>query len=135
MGKIHRLGITRKIAAAAEDVAGPSPAVRTPDLETKAVSDVGTTAASAEAPAPAPEPPPSPPEAPAAEPEAFEGHPVMQLKERSCRWPIGDPQRSDFRFCCAERLGSYPYCAEHAEISYMPQDRQSRRAPARNKAA
>lgn len=135
MGKVHRLGITRKIAAAAEDGAAPSPGLRDTDQEPATMSDEGQAAATPEAVPPVEETPPSPPPPPDPEPETVSGHPVMQLKERSCRWPIGDPQKPDFRFCCAERLGSYPYCAEHAEISYLAPERQTRRVPARNKAA
>ena len=135
MGKIHRLGLTRKNAAASGEAA-PNPV----SVKSDAVAAVAAhepQAAPCEPPPPIQEAPPSPPPTPepAVEPDALAGHPVMQLKERSCRWPIGDPQKPDFRFCCAERLGSFPYCAEHAEISYMAPDRQSRRAPARDKAA
>ncbi len=136
MGKIHRLGITRKIVAAADGETGSQTKAREPQPEA-ALPEPAPAVPAAEAAPPALATPPSPPEVPepAAEPEPFAGHPVMQLKERSCRWPIGDPQKPGFRFCCAERLGSFPYCAEHAEISYMPSDRQSRRAPPRDKAA
>lgn len=134
MGKIHRLGITRKIVAAVDGEAAPRPKGSKPvAAETRPAA-----ASTVETPVPqAQEVAPSPAQAaePTAEPDAIAGHPVMQLKERSCRWPIGDPQRPGFRFCCAERLGSFPYCAEHAEISYMPSDRQARRTTARDKAA
>lgn len=131
MGKIHRLGITRKIAAA-DGEATPS-TDRKPGGEAEAVPDAPASLTVSEAAPSIPAAPPSPPEAP--EPDAIDGHPVMRLKESSCRWPLGDPQKPDFRFCCADRLGAYPYCAEHAAMSYLPPERQSRRVPAPAKAA
>src|SRR5262245_10883357 len=26
---------------------------------------------------------------------------ILALTDSNCRWPIGDPQRADFRYCCA----------------------------------
>jgi hypothetical protein len=36
-----------------------------------------------------------------------------QLEPHHCRWPIGDPRQSDFRFCGCKRLTGKPYCEEH----------------------
>lgn len=36
-----------------------------------------------------------------------------QLKQHHCRWPIGDPRQSDFRFCGCSRVAGKPYCVEH----------------------
>lgn len=137
MGKIHRLGITRKIVAG-EGEGAPRPGARRPRETASGVQSGPDVAQSVEQP-PVQVAPPSPPEVP--EPvvahDAFADHPVMQLKERSCKWPIGDPQRKGFHFCCAERLGSFPYCEEHARISYQVPDRSPRRPaiPGRAKAA
>jgi len=40
---------------------------------------------------------------------------MQELKEHHCRWPIGDPKHSDFRFCGMPRLKgrNTPYCQEH----------------------
>lgn len=38
---------------------------------------------------------------------------LLQLKFNSCRWPLGDPRLSDFRFCGKTRQVSCPYCPEH----------------------
>lgn len=42
---------------------------------------------------------------------------VLQLKPQSCRWPIGHPKDSDFRFCGALRLPQRSYCAEHDSLA------------------
>jgi GcrA cell cycle regulator len=54
---------------------------------------------------------------------------IMELRESMCRWPIGDPTRSEFRFCGAKKLpGQGPYCSCHAGIAYHgPSDRRRER--------
>lgn len=46
--------------------------------------------------------------------------PILALRQNSCRYPIGDPQRDGFRFCCAEAAPGTSYCPHHAAIAYMP---------------
>ncbi|MEI8146969.1 MAG: GcrA family cell cycle regulator [Alphaproteobacteria bacterium] len=55
---------------------------------------------------------------------------IMELKEYSCRWPVGDPGKDDFRFCGSRSDGSRPYCAYHCRIAYQPvlDRRRDRRA-------
>lgn len=46
---------------------------------------------------------------------------IMELREGMCRWPMGDPSSSEFRFCGSRTAGvSGPYCAHHAMIAYQP---------------
>jgi GcrA cell cycle regulator len=43
---------------------------------------------------------------------------LVELRERSCRWPMGHPSSEDFRFCGADRgENPAPYCRRHAEIA------------------
>ncbi len=42
----------------------------------------------------------------------------LDLNERMCRWPIGHPGDSDFRFCGAQRVAGRPYCPEHCALAY-----------------
>jgi len=42
-----------------------------------------------------------------------------QLKERMCRWPVGDPQEEDFKFCGCESTPGMPYCDGHAKMAYQ----------------
>jgi GcrA cell cycle regulator len=44
--------------------------------------------------------------------------PVLRLRALDCRWPIGNPGRVGFRFCCKIRIGSNPYCPEHERVAY-----------------
>lgn len=38
---------------------------------------------------------------------------LLQLTERTCKWPVGDPGTSGFFFCGAEKIEGRPYCFEH----------------------
>lgn len=149
MGKIHRLGITRKTAEARGEepvvVASPqSPPAEAPVVEpapeaSAAAPAAAPSAAPAAAPsadavsadpevAPSPQPSADVPEAKTdAAGDAFSDHPIMQLKESSCRWPIGDPMAAGFRFCCRQKAGPLPYCSEHAQMSYLPAESRTRR--------
>jgi GcrA cell cycle regulator len=64
----------------------------------------------------------------------FEPVSIVELRESMCRWPIGDPAQSEFRFCGAKkRPGEGPYCACHAGIAYQTQHdrRRERRSQGR----
>jgi GcrA cell cycle regulator len=45
---------------------------------------------------------------------------IMELRESMCRWSMGDPTKSDFRFCGARCTPGIPYCTHHARIAYQP---------------
>jgi len=52
---------------------------------------------------------------------------IVDLKEAMCRWPLGDPTSSDFRYC-GSPAASGPYCAHHGRLAYQPvQDRRRER--------
>lgn len=48
------------------------------------------------------------------------GATILDLTERMCRWPIGDPRDASFRFCGRTRDTGMPYCTEHAAKAYQP---------------
>ena len=50
---------------------------------------------------------------------------VHSLDAQTCRWPVGDPLRSDFRFCGCRASASGPYCAPHAALAFSRSDRRS----------
>jgi GcrA cell cycle regulator len=53
---------------------------------------------------------------------------IMELKEAMCRWPLGDPATSEFRYCGAKSPVGTPYCSHHSRIAYQPaQDRRRER--------
>jgi GcrA cell cycle regulator len=43
---------------------------------------------------------------------------LLELNERECKWPIGDPREPGFAFCAGERLAGFPYCAGHARAAF-----------------
>ena len=46
---------------------------------------------------------------------------IMDLRESSCRWPMGDPTHAEFRFCGARNgVGSTPYCLAHSRMAFQP---------------
>ena len=56
---------------------------------------------------------------------------LLQLTEKTCRWPIGDPGSAEFFFCGGETANDLPYCAYHSRVAYQPHERP----PARQTAA
>jgi GcrA cell cycle regulator len=44
---------------------------------------------------------------------------LIDLKERMCRWPLGDPQDPDFKFCGCNTVPGMPYCPDHARMAYQ----------------
>ena len=45
---------------------------------------------------------------------------IQTLSETCCRWPIGDPQLSDFHFCGKKKVAGLPYCEVHARRAFQP---------------
>jgi len=146
IGKVHRLGLSNRTTtgAAAAPVAAapaapkaeakPKPAPK-PEPKEK-VEEV------AEAPAPKPNLParakiipagqPLPPQPSANEisPEALakvseiekksKKIGLMDLTERTCKWPVGDPATDDFWFCGLPVQQGKPYCEAHVGVAFQP---------------
>ena len=45
---------------------------------------------------------------------------LLAVTERMCKWPFGDPKKTDFHFCGRAIDVSMTYCAEHRAIAYTP---------------
>jgi len=58
-------------------------------------------------------------EQPRAAPLVEGGATILNLTERMCRWPIGDPRDPGFRFCGSLALPGLPYCSDHAAVAYQ----------------
>jgi len=53
---------------------------------------------------------------------------LLDLKEHHCRFPLGDPRNSDFRFCGQNRIDTGPYCQEHSQLAFrVPEPRLRRK--------
>lgn len=48
-----------------------------------------------------------------------DGVSLVDLKERMCRWPIGDPKEDGFKFCGGPSEEGIPYCHHHARVAYQ----------------
>lgn len=49
---------------------------------------------------------------------------LLDLREKMCRWPHGDPKKEGFRFCGCSSLPGLPYCGEHAALAYQGSTRK-----------
>jgi len=45
---------------------------------------------------------------------------LMELTERTCKWPIGDPATDDFWFCGLSAQPGKPYCEAHVGVAFQP---------------
>ena len=50
--------------------------------------------------------------------------PLLDLRESSCRWPIGDPQDENFYFCGHQKRTGSAYCEHHAKVAFQPAARR-----------
>ena len=105
------------------------------DLATDATGSEKPTVAVAASPArkpiiPAGQPLPPQPSANEISPEALETVrevektakrlTLMELTERTCKWPIGDPATEDFWFCGLPVQQGKPYCEAHVGVAFQP---------------
>lgn len=44
---------------------------------------------------------------------------LLELTERTCKWPVGDPLASDFYFCGSDSEETSPYCKYHSKIAFQ----------------
>lgn len=51
---------------------------------------------------------------------------LVQLSEKTCRWPVGDPMAADFNFCGNECREASPYCAYHSKLAFQPASERKR---------
>jgi GcrA cell cycle regulator len=45
---------------------------------------------------------------------------LMELTERTCKWPVGDPATEDFWFCGLASVPGKPYCEAHVGVAFQP---------------
>lgn len=54
---------------------------------------------------------------------------LLQLTERTCKWPIGDPLEPGFHFCGGAALEGKPYCAPHWQRAHAAPPAPVRQVP------
>jgi GcrA cell cycle regulator len=104
IGKIHRLGLWRRIDPALRAKTRPRRAAVFSQRRTLQVVFAAAGAAST-----------------AAADEAVDTTKrcsLLDLAAGKCRWPISDPGANDFCFCGNEAVGGFSYCVGHARLAY-----------------
>lgn len=141
IGKVHRLGLSNrtttgaKPAAKGKAAAKPAAARAKPAAKAKAAPATPAVPAKPMLPArkviiPAGQPLPPQPSANEISPEALASVRevekkakkigLMDLTERTCKWPIGDPATDEFWFCGLSAQPGKPYCEAHVGVAFQP---------------
>lgn len=150
IGKVHRLGLSNRVgpngrpedpsAEAAEAAAAPPPPAEEPPPEEPAPPPVGEEDEAEEEPEapipfrrqiiPAGQPLPPQPSANEISPEAQAAAlaveqtarrlSLMELTEKTCKWPVGDPATPNFWFCGLPVQQGKPYCEAHVGVAFQP---------------
>lgn len=55
---------------------------------------------------------------------------VLDLSDKTCRFPIGHPDEADFHFCGKPAVKGFPYCAEHCAVAYESRETRAQRSKA-----
>lgn len=143
IGKVHRLGLSNRSGgggtAKAEPKAKPAPkAEAKPKPKAKAADSAPASEPATSRPTPparrqiipAGQPLPPQPSANEISPEALakvsevekksKKIGLMELTERTCKWPVGDPATDDFWFCGLPVQQGKPYCEAHVGVAFQP---------------
>ena len=150
IGKVHRLGLSNRAGGTEEEVEAPQVAAAAPPKPEAVRPEPAAPRAEPPRPAPAQAAPvsnvtplpirkaiipagqPLPPQPSLNEisPEALASVrevekrarklTLMELTERTCKWPIGDPATDDFWFCGLPSIPGKPYCEAHVGVAFQP---------------
>lgn len=146
IGKIHRLGLSNRTGSPAPSKADAKPKVEAkakpapkPEVAAKPVEAKPAPVANVPVPVatpirkqivPAGQPLPPQPSTNEISPEALARQSevekkakkltLMELTERTCKWPVGDPATDDFWFCGLPVQQGKPYCEAHVGVAFQP---------------
>ncbi|MEM7076308.1 MAG: GcrA family cell cycle regulator [Pseudomonadota bacterium] len=144
IGKVHRLGLSNRNGSGGQGDTAPKPKAAkeksAPKSSARAKAEPQSAPekeASGAAPIsrvkqiiPAGQPLPPQPSANEIDPEALakvseiekkaKKLSLMDLTERTCKWPVGDPATSDFWFCGLPVQAGKPYCEAHVGVAFQP---------------
>jgi GcrA cell cycle regulator len=118
IGKVHRLGLSGRAKSPSSASPRPRKTRSSGMLRVSRPAMRGNTALAYEY---EPEPEPELIEIPVEQRKT-----LLQLNERTCRWPIGDPGGADFFFCGGETANELPYCSYHSRVAYQPASERRR---------
>jgi len=141
IGKVHRLGLSNRAGGAStpapEKKAAKAPAAKKPAAKKEPAAKapvkekvIEVTVAPRKPIVPAGQPLPPQPSANEISPERLANVrevektakkiSLMDLTERTCKWPIGDPATDDFWFCGLAVQQGKPYCEAHVSVAFQP---------------
>ena len=147
IGKVHRLGLSNRNGGPPEAAAPrPAPEAETRGPGTGRGDEPVRPAATEAAPETEPDPIPMTPARKAIipagqplppQPSANEISPeaqaaalaveqsarrlsLMELTEKTCKWPVGDPATPNFWFCGLPVQQGKPYCEAHVGVAFQP---------------
>ena len=140
IGKVHRLGLSNRTGAAPAPGKPEQTRIEAADSSAPKEDTMVAEAPQPDRPAPAANPrkqiipagQPLPPQPSANEisPEALASVrevekkskkiSLMELTERTCKWPVGDPATEDFWFCGLPAQQGKPYCEAHVGVAFQP---------------
>ncbi len=142
IGKAHRMGLSGRPSPIKKPAAAPKKEKEAAAPAKKESAREAAPAARKATPAPAAKP------SPMLAREADElkkiekdvvplggGVSLLELTERMCKWPIGDPRDDDFTFCGRGIRVGTPYCPEHAAMAYQSSSRSRQAHHTRNNPA
>ncbi len=147
IGKVHRLGLSNRSSGGSKSDAKPKaeakpkatprtkatkskPSEPKPEPKTEPAVSVKPSTSLRKAIIPAGQPLPPQPSANEISPEALakvnevektaKKLSLMELTERTCKWPVGDPATPDFWFCGLPVKSGKPYCEAHVGVAFQP---------------
>tara|TARA_B100001971_G_C18169183_1_gene526045 strand:- start:339 stop:1007 length:669 start_codon:yes stop_codon:yes gene_type:complete len=128
IGKAHRMGLSGrpspiKKSKTSAKAAAPKAAVKTPKSQIKAKKEKPS---EKEALPKNIKPIPAAPVKKKKEMPTGQGLSILDLTDRICKWPFGDPQDADFHFCGDAVHPGKPYCAEHCAEAYQTLQRKKK---------
>jgi GcrA cell cycle regulator len=124
IGKVHRLGLSGRAKSPSSSSPRPRKARSSGMLRVSRPSMRGNTALAYDYDV---EPEPELIEIPVEQRKT-----LLQLNEKTCRWPVGDPGSADFFFCGGDTVNELPYCSYHSRVAYQPlTDRRRDKRPFR----
>ena len=147
IGKVHRLGLSNRATSSSSSKSDTKSKTSVKSMsDTKRVSNKTSASkvASANSPSeprsnvtslrrqiiPAGQPLPPQPSANEISPEALarvseierkaKKISLLELTERTCKWPVGDPATEEFWFCGLPSQAGKPYCEAHVGVAFQP---------------
>lgn len=132
IGKVHRLGLSGRQRPGVTSVQKLKPEAKQVFVQARKPRAVRSQAGSATAPVPSPSPVCEQRTQPLAEKSnviPMSRHlTIQELDTHTCRWPIGDPQSPQFRYCGAPTEPGQVYCGPCCQKAYLP--KENKRKPA-----